>query len=82
MAPVYIKECVTITNAENRTLYVPRVNTSYGERAFANNAPKLWNALPEFLRKSDTITFFKAHLKHHMFSNFPEFLRVVNRYRV
>lgn len=81
MAPVYIEECVTITNTDNRILLVPKVNTAYGERAFTNYAPKLWNALPEFIRNSDTIGFFKGHLKHHLFSNFSEFIRVVNRYR-
>ena len=82
MAPVYLSECLTISDLENRILFVPRANNSYGDRAFTNYAPKLWNALPQLLRKSETITYFKSHLKHHLFSNFAEFNRVVNRYRV
>ena len=82
MARVYLRECLNIADLENRILFVPRANNSYGDRAFTNYAPKLWNALPQLLRKSETITYFKSHLKHHLFSNFAEFNRVVNRYRV
>ena len=82
MAPVYLKECIHIIDIGNRSLYVPRVNNSYGDRAFTNIAPKLWNALPGNLKRIETITCFKSHLKHHLFSNFQEYNRAVNRYRV
>ena len=82
MAPVYLKECIHIIDIGNRSLYVPRVNNLYGDRAFTNIAPKLWNALPGNLKRIETITCFKSHLKHHLFSNFQEYNRAVNRYRV
>ena len=62
--PVYLKECLTILDYENRVLKIKFFNKSYGERAFCNYAPKLWNALPENLRKSQTLIYFKKHLKH------------------
>ena len=79
--PVYLKESVKITNVDNRSLHVNRVNTAYGDRAFTNCAPKLWNALPEYIKQSNTLSYFKGHLKHYFFNNFPDFLREVNIYR-
>jgi hypothetical protein len=81
MCPQYLQECVRIKDSENRILYIPRVNTAYGDRAFSNSAPRLWNALPLSLRKSETISYFKAHLKQHLFSNFNEYANEVNKYR-
>ena len=81
MCPQYLEDCVIIANPDTRILYIPRTNTAYGDRAFSNSAPRLWNALPIFLRKSETIHYFKAHLKHHLFSNFHEFSNEVNKYK-
>ena len=81
MAPHYLVTCVTILDHDHRILLVPRVKTSYGDRAFSNAAPRLWNALPLNLRKSDTINYFKSHLKHLLFSNFNHYAHDVNRYR-
>lgn len=81
IAPLYLINCLTITNPENRILYVPKTLTSYGDRAFSNFAPRLWNALPDVIRKANTISFFKSHLKHHLFTNYAEFQRNVNRYK-
>ena len=39
----------------------------YGERAFYNCAPKLWNALPLQLRLCNNVTTFKKSLKTHLF---------------
>ena len=80
--PVYLKDCITITDVDNRLLHVNRVKTTYGDRAFANCAPKLWNALPMYIKQSNTLSYFKKHLKHYFFNNFADFLRVVNVYRV
>ena len=40
-------------------LYEPSVHKGYGERAFSVVGPKLWNALPESLRKSNSLDVFK-----------------------
>ena len=82
MAPQYLEACVTILDFDNRILLVPRVRTAYGDRAFSIAAPRLWNVLPSNLRKSGTITYFKAHLKHLLFSNFNQYIQDLNRYRV
>ena len=77
-----MKDCLTILDNENRVLKVYKCNNSYGERAFSIYAPKLWNALPEFLRKSATILYFKKQLKHYLFNYYDEFIRKVNVYKV
>ena len=41
---------------------------SRGDRAFAAAAPKLWNALPLFIRSSPSIAAFKTSLKTHFYS--------------
>ena len=80
--PVYMKDCLTIIDDENRILKVKIFNTSYGERAFCNYAPKLWNAVPEYIRKSETILYFKKQLKHYLFKYSEEFNNKVNIYKV
>ena len=40
---------------------------SYGDRAFQNVLPKLWDKHPNCIRKCDTLTFFKSKLKHYLF---------------
>ena len=37
---------------------------TYGERAFAVAAPRLWNSIPLELRSSSSIDIFKRHLKN------------------
>ena len=81
IAPVYLTNCLTITNVEERILFIPKTSTSYGDRAFSNYAPRLWNALPDYVRKSNTLSYFKSHLKHQLFSNFTEYKGRVNRYK-
>ena len=80
MAPLYLETSVLITDYDNRILHIPRSNTSIGDRAFSNCAPRLWNALPISLRKAETVSYFKKHLKHLLFSDFGAFANEVNKY--
>ena len=41
---------------------------TYGDRAFSAAAPKLWNSLPDELRKSKSTEIFKNKLKTHLFN--------------
>ena len=78
--PKYIDECLQVTDLNNYLLYIPRTKTPYGDRAFKNCAPRLWNALPLRLRCIATVESFKKHLKHHLFQHFQNFKSNVNRY--
>ena len=78
--PKYIDECLQISDLDNYLLYIPRTKTPYGDRAFGNCAPKLWNSLPLSIRCISTVDSFKKHLKHYLFQNFQNFKYNVNRY--
>ena len=73
-APAYLSDLVSRYNpkrtlrSSSRALLSekPCKTTTYG-RSFSNVAPKLWNALPDNLRMSRTLTNFKSGLKTHLF---------------
>ena len=44
----------------------PRTKT-YGDRAFQNCAPALWNSLPQDIRSIQSLNSFKSALKTHFF---------------
>ena len=78
--PTYINECLHVTNPENYTLEIQRTNTSYGDRAFQNCAPRLWNSLPPNIKAIQSIDLFKKHLKHYLFTYFEEYKSNIERY--
>ena len=77
-APLYLKKLIkpyipsrTLRSRDTGLLAVPRYNLdSYGKRAFAVRAPKLWNTLPKNIRLSNSISAFKKSLKTHLFNKF------------
>jgi hypothetical protein len=48
-------------------LFVPRVRTNMGKRAFSSCGPVLWNKLPLSLRSATSAVTFRKHLKTHLF---------------
>ncbi|KAF7648040.1 hypothetical protein LDENG_00162940, partial [Lucifuga dentata] len=50
-------------------LTVPRDRTKHGEAAFSLYAPVIWNKLPESLRSTTSLNFFKSGLKTFLFTN-------------
>ena len=58
------------SSTEAHLLAVPSTRTkTYGDRAFAAAAPKLWNKLPDGLRAFTEINAFKSELKTFLFKN-------------
>ena len=55
-------------------------SSSIGKKAFSYSAPRCWNALPRHLRVIPCLDTFKAHLKHHLFTNYSSYLHAVNPY--
>ena len=47
-----------------------RVKCSFGEKAFANSAPSLWNSLSSTIRNAKSIESFKSNLKTYLFSSY------------
>ena len=74
-SPAYLKSMLTAhepstalrSTGSYKQLFTPRTRTSTGDKAFANLAPRLWNSLPENIRRSPSVTTFKRHLKTHLF---------------
>ncbi len=76
-APEYIKDLLLprISNRPTRTNYQkqlivpkrPENSNKYGDRAFENGAPILWNNLPVEIRTTETLSSFKKLLKTHLF---------------
>ena len=56
-----------LRSASQLQLFVPKTNTSWGDRAYANVAPKLWNGIPLQIRQSPSVDVFKKRLKSHLF---------------
>ena len=74
-APYYISELLKYNTSQRKLrsssqhlLATPKARLkTYGERAFAVAAPRLWNSIPLELRSSSSIDIFKQHLKTYLF---------------
>ncbi len=49
-------------------LVVPKsIHVTYGDRAFSIAAPRLWNALLNYIKLSVNLEVFKCYLQTHLF---------------
>jgi len=56
------------SNTDNTLFESKRTNSkTYGDKAYENTVPALWNKLPKTLRSSASTTIFKSRLKTHLF---------------
>ena len=54
--------------SDNSVLRRPSVRTvSYGQPSFAYSAPSAWNALPQQVRSSGSVSTFRSRTKTHLF---------------
>ena len=75
--PEYLTELVTLCSVASRrsglrsentlNFCLPRLKTKFGERAFSFAGPQVWNALPDSLRREQSLAVFKRNLKTHFF---------------
>ena len=63
----YSKDRVLRSAGDMTLLETPQIRTKFGERAFCNYAPKIWNSLPKDIRSCKSIDTFKQKGKTHMF---------------
>ena len=76
LAPDYLSELLsvrdtgrTLRSSRDLLLDIPKSRTkTWGERSFAVCAPRLWNALPQYLRSAESVSSFKSSLKTHLFA--------------
>ena len=50
-------------------LHIPRSHSSFFDRAFSVQGPKLWNSLPDDIRNSTSVNRFKSALKLYLLIN-------------
>ena len=77
VAPTYLRKlCVSmddvhgrppLLSASTRSILLPQVQTSTGQRSFAYSGPAVWNSLPPALRKNMSLAAFKTKLKTYLF---------------
>ena len=65
-----LKDNTKLTRSSEKELfYVPRTRLkTYGDRAYVNVAPRLWNNLPSHITQSSSVPEFNVKLKSHLFS--------------
>ena len=57
----------TLRSTDKYLLNTKRINTKIGSRAFSAAAPETWNALPTYIKLTDSLNKFKIDLKTHLF---------------
>ena len=80
LAPHYINNMlkpftpsVNLRSSSKGFLTVPSIRlVNYGERSFSYAAPKLWNELPEYIRKSESLPILKTRLKTYLFKQYSK----------
>ena len=58
----------TLRSSSRLLLCIPSIKSnSYGGRAFSAAAPKLWDSIPEYIKRAETVEAFKIRLKTFLF---------------
>ena len=72
--PAYLHSMLTparqprqLRSSGSGLLFVPRVKTNAGTRAFSVAAPTLWNSLPDSVKSARNIASFRRNLKTYLF---------------
>ena len=74
MALQYLVDLITpyspprpLRSSESNLVVVPKCRVRYGERSFSCAGPVLWNALPHFIKSSQSPSVFKQKNKIQLF---------------
>ncbi len=75
LAPLYLSELITVYKPKRELRSVNKVTLAkgnpktkcYGDRAFQNCAPMLWNELPHDIQICTSLNCFKSLIKTHLF---------------
>ena len=57
-----------LRSTSSNPLYIPRVKTNAGTRAFSVAAPTVWNSLPASVKSEGNIVSFRRRLKTYLFN--------------
>ena len=67
------------SNILRTNLFYP--TSLYGKRAFVYYAPRLWNALPSFIRQISVLSIFKQTLKTYLYNSYETLMQRFHMYR-
>ena len=75
LAPSYLRDLLaeyvpsrSLRSADKGLLTTPKARTvTFGGKCFKIAAPALWNSLPDFIKRADSLVIFKSLLKTHLF---------------
>ena len=67
LIPPYIPGYSGLRSASSQQREKQRTTRKYGDRAFSNSGPSLWNEIPLELKSSPSLEIFKKDLKTHLF---------------
>ena len=65
----YYRPTRTLRSVNQSILVEPQSRTKTAARRFSCSAPKIWNSLPQTIRKADTPAAFKTQLKTFLFAS-------------
>ena len=57
------------SSSDEHLLEISFIKSKLGSRFFSCAAPEIWNSLPQHIRKSNSLSYFKAHLKATLFDD-------------
>ena len=63
LKPVSEVHTLNLRSSENGSLYVPKARTALFDGSFSCSAQRLWNALPQTVKTSGSLSTFKQSLK-------------------
>ena len=69
LKPVSHVHNLNLRSSVNGTLFVPKTHTTLRDGSFSCSAPRLWNALPQTIRETNSLNAFKRSLKTHLQTN-------------
>ena len=74
-APSYLQELIMLnkpsrnlrSTKDDLLLKIPRAKLNAGTRSFSNFGPTVWNHLPQYVRRAESLEIFKRMLKTYLF---------------
>lgn len=63
LKPISEVHTLNLRSSTNGSLYVPKARTALYDGSFSCSAPRLWNALPQTVKTSGTLSSFKQSLR-------------------
>ena len=75
LSPTYLTDLIThqpvpsrsLRSTDSNLLFVPRTFSAFGDRCFSVCGPRLWNALPPYIKDAEYSNQFKVLLKTYFF---------------